>query len=320
MKYLKPLASTAVIGVTMLVAVASASATGLYSGATGLGAGTTITASLSGTATLTTTEGTVLDTCSGGEVKGKTSNAGGATETVKGNIEALTWTNCTEPTTTLSKGGLEIHYTSGLNGTVTAISSNFGAASEVTVNTTIFGSCVFTIATGGTIGTLTGSTTTNAMFDINAVATRKSGLCPSSAKWVGTYKVTSPNPLHVTADSSGGGGGEEGLALRTTPNSAFNFFVGFDQTKSLTLEGSSAESVTVTSGALEASGGGSPPAGLDFQSWGCFNDITYSTGLGTTCTLTLKNTSSTPKGTYYLHIRGDQGGKTRDKYISIIVS
>jgi hypothetical protein len=198
MRCFKRFGLIAVVSMGVMVSTASpASATHLWSKSWEgwtyiLAPASQIKASLSGTATLTTTEGTVLDTCSGGEVNGSTTNSGSATETVKGNITALTWTNCTEPTATTKLGGLEIHYTSGLNGTLTA-----GAASEVTVNTTFFGSCVFTIPTGGTIGTLTGSTSTNATFDINAVAKRVSGLCPETTRWVGTYKVTSPSPLWV---------------------------------------------------------------------------------------------------------------------------
>jgi hypothetical protein len=196
MKYLKRLGLTAlaVMAVMAVVGAGTASATELYSGATTLGSGTAIKGSLSGTATLTTTEGTVLNTCAGGEVNGKTTNNGSATETDKETLSALTWTLCTDPTVTLKLGGLEIHWTSSRNGTVTA-----GAGSEVTIDTTIFGSCVFTIPTGADVGTLTGSTTTNAVFDIDAVASRVSGLCPSTTKWVGTYKITSPSPLHVTA-------------------------------------------------------------------------------------------------------------------------
>jgi len=197
MKHLKVfgLAAVAAMALMAFVGASTASATALYSGATKLGAGTVIEASLTGgTATLTTTEGTVLDTCTGGGVTGKTSNAGGAAETVKGTISALTWSGCTEPTTTLKTGGLEIHYTSGLNGTLTST-----GGTEVTISTTIFGSCVFTIGAGGTIGTLTGSTTSNAVLHVNATATRLSGLCPASAKWAGTYTVTNPKTLHVTA-------------------------------------------------------------------------------------------------------------------------
>jgi hypothetical protein len=196
MKHLKMFGLAAMAAMALLgLVAASASATALYSGATKLGAGTEIKSSLTGTATLTTTEGTVLDTCAGGEVNGKTSNAGGAAETVKGKVEktGVTWSSCTFTTDTLEGGELEIHWTSLLKGLLK------GIRFKVTINTGIFGSCVFTLGTGTTLGELTGSTTTNAVMDINAVATRESGLCPSTAKWVGTYKVTSPSPLHVTA-------------------------------------------------------------------------------------------------------------------------
>jgi hypothetical protein len=198
MKHVKifGLAAVAAMALMAFIGASTASATALYSGATKLGAGTEIQATLTGTSTLTTTENVVLDTCTGGEVKGTTSNAGGAAETVKGTVatSGLTWTGCTEPTVTLAGGSLEIHHIAGTsNGTLT------GSGFEVTISTTVFGSCIFTLTAGTHLGTLTGSTTSNAVMNINAVAARKSGLCPSTAKWVGTYKVTKPVPLHVTA-------------------------------------------------------------------------------------------------------------------------
>jgi len=202
MKYLKTLglAALAAMAVMAFVGAGTASATVLENGSTKLGTGTTIDASLTGSATLTTTEGTVLDTCKAGTVKGKITNAGSSTSTVTGAIEELTWTECTEPTVTLNKGGLEIHHITGTsNGLVTSIPNpDTGAVSEVTINTTIFGSCIFTIPNGAGIGTLTGTTSGFATFHINAVATRKSGLCPASAIWKGTYLVTEPVPLAVT--------------------------------------------------------------------------------------------------------------------------
>ena len=198
MKHVKMLglAVVAAMALMALVGAGTASATALYSGATKLGAGTEIQATLSGTATLTTTEGTVLVTCTGGEVKGKTTNSGGAAETVKGTVEkaGLTWAGCTEPVVTLAGGSLEIHHITGtVNGTLT------GSGFEVTVDTTIFGSCIFTLTAGTHLGTLTGTGIGDATMHINAVVSRKSGLCPATEKWVGTYKVTKPTPLHVTA-------------------------------------------------------------------------------------------------------------------------
>jgi hypothetical protein len=196
MKYVKQLSIGAIAAMAVLAMTASsASATELYSGLTTLKAGTVISATLSGTATLTTTEGTVLVKCTGGSIAGKTSNTGSSTETVKGTVAAadLTWSNCSEPTSTLAGGNLEIHHAGvGINGTLT------GSGFEVTVDTTVFGSCVFTLAAGTDLGTLTGSTSSNATMDINAAVTRKSGLCPGTERWVATYTVTSPTTLHVT--------------------------------------------------------------------------------------------------------------------------
>jgi hypothetical protein len=180
--------------VSAVLGVGSASATALYSGATKLGAGTTVKSSLAGTSTLTTTEGTVLDTCAGGESSGSTSNAGGAAETIKITILTIEERVCTFHTTwIISHIAWEIHWTSGLNGTLT------GSGGELTINTGLFGSCVFTLGTGTTLGTVTGSTTGNATIDLNSILTRKTGLCPATAKWVGTWKITSPSLLHVTA-------------------------------------------------------------------------------------------------------------------------
>src|SRR5690349_2809657 len=153
-------------------------------------AGTEIKAWMSGTNTLATTEGTTLDTCSGGDLAGPTKTAGSATETVGGPVSALTWTSCTEPTVTISLGQTETHWSSGSNGLYTS-----GGGTQVTVNTTVVGSCVFTIPSGSTIGTVTGGAT--ATVDINAAVTRVSGLCPSTVKWVGTFQVTSPSPLYI---------------------------------------------------------------------------------------------------------------------------
>jgi hypothetical protein len=76
----------------MVFGVSTASATKLYSGATAMGVGTTIDASLSGSAIWETTGGEVLNTCTGGTIKGSTANAGSPFEPVSANIGELTWT------------------------------------------------------------------------------------------------------------------------------------------------------------------------------------------------------------------------------------
>ena len=188
------LAVLAVMAAMAFVGAGTASATTIDCAGVHCPVGTVIDASLTGSASLTTTEGTVLDTCTGGTVKGKTTTTGSASETVKGNIEELTWGPCTEPTTTITKGTLEIHWTSGLNGTLTAGSTR----TQFTVGTTIFGSCVFMLEPGVSFGTVTGTTSGDAVLHINAIL-HGTNLCPTTARWVGTYTITSPTPFAVTA-------------------------------------------------------------------------------------------------------------------------
>jgi hypothetical protein len=196
MKYLKIIGLVAVAAMALMAfGAGTASATKLYGSGVALGAGTEIKGSLTLTAELVTTEGTVLNQCTGSSMTGTTSNAGGSTETVKGAVATagLTWSGCTNTVTTLEGGELEIHHITGTtNGTLTA------KGFKVTVQTP-FGSCVFTTGAGTHMGTLTGSTTGNSTMDINAVVTRETGLCPLSARWKATYVTTSPTKLTVEA-------------------------------------------------------------------------------------------------------------------------
>jgi len=168
--------------------------------------GTVMDFSLVGTAILETDpiEGdpVILDTCTGGTVKGTLTN-GSSTTTANGSVTAanLTWSSCTFTTDTLAGGVLEVHNIPGTtNGTVTA--KEF----RVTINTGIFGTCVFTAGTGVDLGTLTegkaGATANpDATLHVKATVTRESGLCPAKANWTATYLLTEPKEttLAVTA-------------------------------------------------------------------------------------------------------------------------
>jgi len=195
MKHTKILGLSAVAAMALmaLVGATTASATALYSGTTKLGAGTTTKWSLA--ASLIKESGsTTLETCTGSAIIWNTSNAGSATETVKGNISSFAWTGCTNETITLANGTLEIHWIPGtINGTVT------GTGSKVTVNG-IFGvSCVYG-TNNTTLGTLVGSTTGAATLAISTEVPLIEGgfLCPNPARWTANYTITSPTPLHVT--------------------------------------------------------------------------------------------------------------------------
>lgn len=156
---------------------------------------TTIHATLTAgkTAILETTEGTVLDTCTEGTIHAVVSTQGTGVDPITGTIDALTWgsgtTPCTFTTDTIKTGTLTATNSgTGTNGNVT------GIGNEVTVNTGLFGSCVFTTGTGTKLGTITGGTNKLA---INTVVTKVSGLCPSSARWTAEYTITNHTAVNV---------------------------------------------------------------------------------------------------------------------------
>jgi len=136
-------------------------------------------------ALLVDTAGKELDKCSASTVKGKITNAGGAGAAVSGSVETLTWgPTCTFTTTTLKKGGLSVN-----NGTVSA-TGEF----QITINTVFFGSCIYGVTNGTSLGTLSSTGT----FTANATAERFSGsafACPETSKWTGKYLATEPTTL-----------------------------------------------------------------------------------------------------------------------------
>ena len=149
---------------------------------------------LSGTASLETLGGTVLDTCTKGSVSGTTNGTGSTTETVSGNISALTWgteaSPCSKTTDTITNGSREIHAIGDThNGTLTASNG------EVTVNT-IFGTCVYGVGTNKDLGEVVGGNP--ATLAINTIVNKKSGnaTCPAEPRWTANYEVTS-SPLWI---------------------------------------------------------------------------------------------------------------------------
>jgi len=200
MKYLKMLglAAVAAAALTAILGAGSASATVLCSttvepcpAGQKWPVGTTLDWSVpSGSSVrLVNTSGEELDTCSGSTLKWTITNSGSATTTVTGENEGTTWSSCTFPTNTLTLGKTEIHRIAGThNGTVTA-----DASTEVTINTVFFGSCIYGATSGASIYELKeGKAATK---EVNAVVEKFSGsafACPSTAKWTGTYVLTSP--------------------------------------------------------------------------------------------------------------------------------
>jgi hypothetical protein len=202
MKYIKILGLAAVAAMALMAfGAGTASATKLCTTAgdtTNCGShypiNTTVEGTLTGSAVLETTGGTVLDTCTGSTVSGKTTSTAATGSTVTGNVETLTWTGCTFTTHTIAKGSLEIKHISGTdNGTLT------GRNQEVTIKTGLFGPCIYGTAAGTDLGTVTGgnpaSITINALVPLTK---DDGGICPSEARWTASYAITTPKPLYVS--------------------------------------------------------------------------------------------------------------------------
>jgi hypothetical protein len=205
MKYVKMLSLAAMAATALMafVGASSASATVLTdkNGAV-LPAGTVITSTLEEPPAVLTGGFKNIE-CNKSSVGGKITNAGSATETVKGTIETLTFEECNCEVVVVSKGTLEVHTEN--NGTVNNGNGTLtSSGAKVTVNcSTIFGNvhCIYT--TNNThLGTLTGSKNLNgktATMDITAKIPQEETnfLCAEESVWHAKYVVTNPDYVDV---------------------------------------------------------------------------------------------------------------------------
>jgi len=210
MKYLKMLglAAVAAMALMAIVGAGTASATKLCEQNVETGCtshvlkGSTLAFEAEGTTTLTGPFGEVVDKCKKSTVSGPTTTTGSATETVKGEIKTLTFTECDHPVTTVNTSGvavlgtLEVHkIASSKNGTVT---SN---GTTVTLHETLFGTCHF-LTNNTDIGTLRGkddaSNTTPGTPTFLISAKIPSENCGFSGTWEGSYKYTGTTPFNVS--------------------------------------------------------------------------------------------------------------------------
>ncbi|HET7455474.1 MAG TPA: hypothetical protein VFJ76_08140 [Solirubrobacterales bacterium] len=196
MKHLKilGLALVAAAALTALFGAGSAAATKLCTSAactTDYAAGTEIESSLSSSTIFETTGGTVLETCTGGEMNGKTSATSG--EPLRELITTFTWTGCTKTKDTIASGELKIRASGSAdgNGTLT------GAGSSWTTNGIFGTSCVYGTGTATTLGTLNGGNPATISINTLVPRTVENALCPKEIRWTATYQFTSPTPLFV---------------------------------------------------------------------------------------------------------------------------
>jgi len=148
---------------------------------------TSLTAGTS--AILKTTSGTFLDTCTSAFVWAASNTYTG---TVSGPVAILSFSNCSHTTHVVTNGSLAVERIgSTTNGTV----RSHGALVEV--ESTTFGITLECVTATTDVGILTGTSSGHAVIDINAVI--NCGFFVPSAKWEGSYTVTSPTGLGVVS-------------------------------------------------------------------------------------------------------------------------
>jgi hypothetical protein len=208
MKYVKILGLLAVAAASLMAFAGSASATTITS-PTGTAYTNTITAVSEGATSLDGAFSTV--TCKASHVAGKVESHGSGV-TAKGNLTALSFSECNFPVTVEAFGSLEVHpVTTNAENKVVACASGectgtlTSTGAKVKIHTSV-GECVFTTEnTDVGLITPTNDTGGTATFDIGAHGTGKiprtagNFLCGSSGQWTGSYSVTVPDSLYIDA-------------------------------------------------------------------------------------------------------------------------
>jgi hypothetical protein len=186
----KALGLAVLSAMALMVSASTASATTLEIGGVAKNAEVALETTIGsgGSFLETDTSNFSANTCTSSAIKGHTESPFTGT-TVGGPITTLSWTNCTEGNPTVDKAGVFSVERIGTttNGTVrwtgsTITTPSFFGTFECTTNNT-------------DIGTITGVASGSAIFHVNAVV---SCTLIGSAKWSGTYTVTSPAGLGVT--------------------------------------------------------------------------------------------------------------------------
>ena len=201
MKYLK-MAVVAVVAAMSFTAFAAstASATTLEVGGVTQNQSAFITASLKPpTSTiLSRTDGSLAGECAESHLQGTATSPFTVADPaeITASVETLSFTNCTRPVTVHKAGVLHIGHDPGTtNGTVASSGAEWTTGSP-------FGTLTCKTGAGVDFGTMTGATTVSnpgphAEIDINAVI--NCGFLVPSATWKGTYIVTTPTELGVSA-------------------------------------------------------------------------------------------------------------------------
>jgi hypothetical protein len=187
---LLPLVSIAAAACTMSIGASAASATTLE--AEGVAQNKTVSVTITNTTSSTVlfkdTTGASVDTCTSSELFGASQTPFTASS-VAIKLALMSFTGCTHTLHVLKPGKLSVTWTSGTNGTLVS------SEAEMTIFSTALGvSVVCKTGAGTAIGTITGTKTSQAVFDLAAVT--ECGMLGSVA-WGGSYRVTTPEGLGV---------------------------------------------------------------------------------------------------------------------------
>lgn len=190
MKYVKMLGLAALTAVAAMAFAATASATSLTSPEKSTYTGE-IAAEVQGGG-IVTHNSVETFTCQTSTAKGKVESHGAST-TVKGAISSWNLSNCNNSTFTVLKlGTLEVHATSGGDGTLTSNGMEIKAVGPMMT-------CIYTTSNTD-IGILTGSNSENATALVDSAKVPRTGgsaLCGAYGELTGEYEVTSPGTLYV---------------------------------------------------------------------------------------------------------------------------
>jgi hypothetical protein len=208
MRYAKMLglAAIAAMALMALLGTGSASATVLCSEyvspcpqGKALGKDTVIDMSLRTGKSLTITDiaTNLIATCTEATVKGKTTNEGSATETVKGNVEEMTFGKCTSTVKALKLGTFEVHYVGpNTRGELTSIGA------EITIVDAGV-SCDYGTVGGADLGIMESDETITPEFDEETTWAKEEGgfLCPGSIIIKGIFEITSPAKVYFKKET-----------------------------------------------------------------------------------------------------------------------
>ena len=152
-------------------------------------AGTKIEASLNGSASWSTTAGTVLETCTKGTHIWEMQNTGGLNKNIVKVQQQYTWANCAKGVSVIALGTSEDKYIEG-----TSNAMMFDAGTEVTLQ--LFSAdCVYSTGTGTFVGVAQAGTEAVLLEDVNLSKLSGSLLCPATIRFRSEWLVTSPKNL-----------------------------------------------------------------------------------------------------------------------------